>query len=171
MKIVLFRGRPAVGKSTLANALAAQTMLSLLSKDALYDPLALFIEKHQDRNKAVHNVLYSILEQNKDREITFILDFPFQYDEDFLIISNWCNTRKVELKSVLITCSDERLWKKRLEARSENPTPNQLITDFSLLTQYYKGNMQLRPVNGELCIDTVEPVNSLLPKIVSYLSL
>ncbi len=167
MKIILFRGRPGTGKTTLTHAFAEKSHFSILRKDDVYDPVSEYVKDHSDRNKLSHAILYKILESNIHSDTTFILDFAFQNPQDFLIIKNWCNERNVSFKSVLVTCSNESLWAERFNKRVDNPTPNQLITNFEDLKKHY-GVMQLVPEQGELTVDTVQSIDTIMPKVLEY---
>ena len=167
MKIILFRGRPGTGKTTLTHAFAERTHFAVLRKDDIYDPVSEYIKEHSDRNKASHGILYKILESNIHSGTTFILDFAFQNSNDYSIIKDWCAERNIEFKSVLVTCSDEKLWAERLERRAENPTPNQLITSFEGFKKHY-GTMHLEAEVGELVVDTVKLVEEIIPEVLEY---
>jgi hypothetical protein len=72
------------------------------------------------------------------------------------------------LKSILCICSDEKIWADRFNIRKLNPLPNQLITDFAELKNYYK-DLSIKPIHDELVIDTIESVDSIVNKVVAYL--
>ncbi len=168
MKIILFRGRPGTGKTTLTHALGGRTHFPILRKDDIHDPVSMFIPEHVNRSKASYAVLYRILESNIHTDVTFILDFSFQTKGDFSVINDWCKERGVTLKSVLVTCTDEELWAERFNKRADNPAPNQTITNFEGLKKHY-GTLQLALEEGELLIDTVRPIEGLLEEVAEFL--
>lgn len=88
MKVILFRGRPASGKTTISKALGLQLGIPVIHKDDIYNSLAPYISDHTIRNKAAHDTLYAILESNNHAASTVILDFPFQNTVDFLTIES-----------------------------------------------------------------------------------
>lgn len=168
MKIILFRGRPGSGKTTLSHAFAEKTHLPILRKDDFYDPISNYIEGHQKRNTLSHEILYTILESNVHTDTTFILDFAFQTPTDYSLIKNWCLKREVEFKSILVTCSDEKVWAERFNKRSENPLPNQLITNFDELKKHY-GTMEVELEENELMVDTVDSIEVLIQKVEKFI--
>lgn len=168
MKIILFRGRPGAGKTTVSNELAKKTSAPILRKDDIYDVAAQYVLEHQIRNKVSYGALYAILESNIGTDCVFILDYPFQSSEDVAIIENWCKERAIELKSIVVTCTDEELWAKRFNVRADNPLPNQLITNFEDLKKHY-GTMQIIPQEDELLVDTVEPTSVVLEKVLDFI--
>ncbi|EHQ29939.1 AAA family ATPase [Mucilaginibacter paludis] len=169
MKLILFRGRPGTGKTLLSGLLSAQLNLPVIRKDDIYDGLSTLNPDHQQRNSATHHILYAVLKSNAPTTSTLLLDFPFQFDDDIAKLKNWCIENNVELKSIVVTCSDEELWASRFNKRAENPAPNQLITDFKLLKQRY-GEMQLRPGPLELLIDTVNNSSDNIKNIIAFIT-
>jgi len=167
MKIILFRGRPASGKTTISKALGLRMALPVIHKDDIYDSLSSVIAEHSIRNKAAHDILFSILESNTHANATVILDFPFQNSADFSIIESWCAQHKVILKSVLVTCTNEHLWRERLILRSQHPLPNQLIYDFDELKKRY-GSMHVEPHPSELLIDSALLLEDSIRHIIDY---
>ena len=167
MKLILFRGRPGVGKTLLSGLLSQRLNVPVLRKDDMYDHIAFLNTDHGLRNKAAHDVLYAIFKSNAHSSSQFILDFPFQFDADIEQLETWCRANNVELRSILTTCSDEALWAQRLKKRAENPATNQLITDFEEFRKRYS-TMQLEARAGELLIDTVNPANESIAAIINF---
>lgn len=168
MKIILFRGRPGTGKTTLSNAFAKMCHFPIFRKDDIYDSLYLHLDEHDKRSKLSYEILYKILETNLNNNSTFILDFPFQNSADYSIIEKWTTERNINFKSILVTCSDEKLWAERFNIRAENPAPNQLITNFDELKEHYV-TLQIDPEQGELVVDTVESVESNILRVVEFI--
>ncbi|MCX6753253.1 MAG: AAA family ATPase [Candidatus Nomurabacteria bacterium] len=168
MKIILFRGLPGSGKTTMSDFVSKETGVPILRKDDIYDLLSDFIEDHKIKNEISYGSLYSILETNKQTNSVFIVDYPFNKIEHFSIIKDWCKENNVELKSILVTCSDEVVWAERFNTRAESPKPNQLLTNFEELKKHYD-TMQIKPENGELSIDTLNSEESLLNMIKSFI--
>lgn len=168
MKIILFRGRPGSGKTTLTHAYATKTNLPIIRKDDLYDPIARFVPEQLNRNIISHDILYRILESNAHTDATFILDFGFQTPGDFAIIKRWCSNHNVKMKSIVVTCSDEKIWAERFNKRAENPAPNQLITNFEKLKEYY-GDLKIAIEEGELLVDTVNAVDEIVDLVSDFL--
>ena len=112
--IILFRGRPGVGKSTVSNAFAKEQKLLILRKDDIYDSTSMHIEDHTVRNRISYDSLFKILESNISSGTSIILDYPFQRDGEITNLQDWCKERNLHLVSILVTCSDRELWKSRL---------------------------------------------------------
>lgn len=164
MQIILFRGRPGVGKTTLTNEYIKHHPCFLIRKDDLYDIASEVLIKHSDRNKVAYNGLYKMLHTNAASSVSVILDYPFQHDGDMDIIRSWCAKHDIVFKSVLVTCSDKKLWSKRLSARSANPKPNQLVTDYDEFEKMY-GTMQLEPEADELVVDSIDLIETIIEQV------
>ncbi len=162
--IILFRGRPGVGKSTISDAFAKERKLPVLRKDDIYDSAAAYIENTTTRNKISYDSLFKILESNTASATSIILDYPFQKEEELRNLKSWCEGKNLHLVSILVTCSDRELWRSRFNIRSENPKPNQLITNLDELGKHY-GDLNLKPLEDEIVIDTIESVETILRQL------
>ncbi|GIP36491.1 hypothetical protein J2TS4_57010 [Paenibacillus sp. J2TS4] len=80
----------------------------------------------------------------------------------------WLENQKYSFKSILCICSDEKTWADRLNIRKIDPLPNQMITDFDELKKYYT-DLSTKPFDGELVVDTVEAVDSIIDKAIAFL--
>lgn len=140
--------------------------MPVLRKDDIYDAAATYVEDHGIRNKISYDSLFKMLESNISSETSLILDYPFQRDEEVLNLQRWCKERNLQLVSVLVVCSDREIWKSRFNVRSQNPTPNQLITDLDELERHY-GDLILKPLEDEIVIDTVESIEIILKQLAT----
>ena len=141
----------------------------MIRKDDIHDPVSKYIPEHLNRSKASFDVLYKILESNKHSDVTFVLDFSFQSKVDYSIIKTWCDERRIDLKSILVTCSDEKVWAERFNKRANNPLPNQVITNFDDLKEHYV-DLQILPEDGELLVDTVNTVEVIVEKLLKIIT-
>jgi len=164
--IILFRGRPGVGKSTISDEFSKERKLPILRKDDIYDSTASYIDDHVVRSKISYDSLFKILESNIFSGTSIILDYAFQKNEEITNFQKWCENRNLHLVSILVICSDREVWKERFNKRSENPAPNQLITDLDELERYY-GNLVLEPIEGEIVIDSAESIESILKQLAT----
>ncbi|PWK79679.1 putative kinase [Mucilaginibacter oryzae] len=169
MLLILFRGRPGTGKTTMSNLLSSKMEVPIIRKDDIYDQLVSLSSNHDLRNKATFDIIYSIIASNIHSSSTLIVDCPFQFEEDITSFRVWCRDRQVRLKTILVTCSDEHIWSERFKERAKNPAPNQLITDFEVFKKRYK-IMQLQPDEDELLIDTIGPQDQNIKAVLDFLN-
>lgn len=167
-ELILFRGRPGVGKTTISDLLSAKLNIPIIRKDDFYDIIAEYNPDHEQRNRMSYGILYQLLETNSRVDQSLVLDFPFNKQEDMDRFKNWLQERGYMLKSILCVCSNEAIWAERFNQRQLNPLPNQLITDFQKLKQHY-GDLRIEPMPDELVVDTVEPLETILERITSYI--
>jgi hypothetical protein len=133
----------------------------------LYDVSSEVVPEHSDRNRFAYNGLYKMLERNTASSATIVLDYPFQHEGDIELIRNWCVKHSVKFQSVLVTCSSKELWSNRLLARSQNPAPNQLVTNYDTFEKMY-GTMIIKPEKGELVVDTVNNLDAILKTVDNF---
>ncbi|CAG7615565.1 AAA family ATPase [Paenibacillus allorhizosphaerae] len=167
-EVILLRGRPGVGKTTISDRLGPMLNVPIIRKDDFYDVISDYNDNHEQRNKVSYGILFRLLQTNASTNMRYILDFPFNKEEEMNHFKLWLESRDYGLKSILCTCSDEKIWAERFNKRKSNPLPNQLITDFDELKSYYKV-LSIQPMDGELVIDTVESMDSIMDQIKVYL--
>lgn len=63
-KVIVFRGKAGVGKTTISNEVGKQLNIPIIRKDDIYDSIATYITNHENRNKACYDTLHKILESN-----------------------------------------------------------------------------------------------------------
>lgn len=168
-EVILLRGRPGVGKTTVSNSLQARLHVPIIRKDDIYDAVAGYNDSHELRNRMSYDILYNMLETNRLLHGRVILDFPFNRAEDMRRFDERVREQGLSLRPILCVCSDERIWAERFEARKLAPRPNQLITDFEELKRHY-GDLSIDPIEGELIVDTVENIGAILERILDYLN-
>lgn len=167
--VILFRGRPGVGKTAVSNRLSERLRCPVIRKDDIYDVLAGTVDGHDSRNRLSYGILYKMLESNASNRSSVILDFPFNREDEMKAFRMWLRDKGIALVSVLCTCSDEKLWASRFEVRKDNPLPNQLITDFEQLKRHYGGDLTIAPIEGELVVDTVEHLERIVEKVATLI--
>lgn len=140
----------------------------VLHKDDLYDASACVVQEHSSRNKLCFDFLFRLLQTVIDSDASIILDFGFNNNDDVLGLDQWVKEKGGELKIIHCICSDETIWSKRLVERSENPLPNQLITNLSDLNEYYR-NLPTFFLENELVLDTVNELESLIDQAEKFI--
>ncbi len=166
--VILFRGRPGVGKTTISNAFATEREIPILRKDDIYDISALYISDHKTRNKISYDSMFKILETNSLFNTQIVLDFPFNKEGEIKNLYDWCNNHNMRLISALVICSDRKIWESRFNKRSENPTPNQLITNLNELEKHY-GDLNVTSLKDEIVLDTINSTEDILKQLETHI--
>ncbi len=169
MKIILLRGLAASGKSTLAKKLIDSIEgSSLWSKDTLFD---VCLENDLEvglSNKITYTYLYENIRYNAKSNSTLLIDGTFSREHDIQNVKDCCSENDIELKTILVTCSDETEWRRRFDERAKNPLPNQTITDYDEMEKYY-GSMQVEALEGEYVYDSCGDIDVQVQMILKYL--
>lgn len=164
-KVILFRGKAGVGKTTLSNIVGKALNIPIIRKDDIYDSIAGYIDDHEMINRACYNTVYKILETNIANDIDVIVDAGFHYIDQVLRFKTWVTGKKADFVPLLCVCSDEELWKQRFNRRGINPKANNLITDFEKLKLHYE-DLITHPLGDEIILDTVDNLDSLKDKAI-----
>jgi 2-phosphoglycerate kinase len=168
-KVILFRGKAGVGKSHLSSFVGQALNIAIIRKDDIYDSIAEYVEKHDDRNEICHETINRFLTTNISCGTDVIVDTSCHYINQVLDFKEWVLGQGAGVKSIVCICSDERLWANRFNKRKLDPKPNNLITDFEVLRGHYK-NLNTDAIDGELILDTVEDINELIKKAIQYIN-
>ena len=169
-RIILFRGKPGVGKTTLSNAVSKRLGIAVIRKDDIYDALAEFVGEHSVRNDICQQTMFRILSTNIQNGVDTIVDHSLHYPNPIRDFQDWVHKQEADLVSILLTCSDEEVWKQRFNQRKFNPKPNNLITDFDELKAHY-GSLYTEPIEGELVVDSLGDLDALTRQVLQFLKI
>lgn len=164
-KVILFRGKAGVGKTTVSNIVGKTLNIPIIRKDDIYDSISGYIDNHEMINKACYNTIYKILDTNITNGVDVIVDAGFHYMDQVLNFKTWVTGKKADFVPLLCVCSDEELWKQRFNRRRMNPQANNLIIDFEQLKLHY-GDLVTHPLDNEIILDTVDNLDSLKDKAI-----
>jgi adenylate kinase family enzyme len=167
-RVILFRGKPGVGKTTTSNAVSKLLNIAILRKDDIYDGISRNVTDHEIRNQICDVLLKNLIKTNIENNCDIIVDNSCHYINQFQDFKKWVEIQNGELKSILIICSNEETWKNRFSKRKLNPKPNNIITDFETLKEHY-GSLKTESVEGELMLDSINEMEWLTQKTVQWL--
>ncbi len=154
-KIILFRGKAGVGKTLLSTQLASRIKVPIIRKDDIFDTIFDYIDDNSLRNKASYELIYNLVNTNLECGTDIIIDCPFHFNNQLLEFRHRIESRKGIFRPILVTCSNEELWKDRFNLRKINPSPNNLITDFEEMKKHYESKgINSVPLEGELVLDS-----------------
>lgn len=169
LNIILLRGLAASGKTTLMNKIKGDNPKhSTWSKDEIFDVLLSEGVEWSLANKETYNRLFEFIRANKNTGNTLLVDAPYYREEDYRFFVKFCNDLDVSFRSVLVTCSNEEQWRQRFNQRSKNPKPNQTITDYDEMKNYY-GSMYIEPIRGEFVFDSCDSSGNQYKNLIDYL--
>jgi hypothetical protein len=163
-KLYIFRGKAATGKSVITDLISKEFNICVLRKDDIYDMLDEKDLDHASKNRLSYNILAKMINTNLKCNCDLIVDIGLAnpiYLNEFL---DKIDLSKSHVKNFLCICSDEEEWKRRIELRILNPTPNQLFTSADDAIRYYRSNIAV-PIQDEIVLDSSEDILDNLEKV------
>jgi 2-phosphoglycerate kinase len=162
----LFRGKAATGKTTISDMLSRKLGLSVFRKDTVYDATSEFISDHSTLSKISYNVLTKIIQTNIDLNNDFIVDIALPHNPMAMQFFNGIDFKDSKVYHFLFTCSDDDVWKERMQARTINPLPNQNFKSVEEAWNHY-ANYDISAMKTEIVIDSMENLDDIFSKIMN----
>jgi Guanylate kinase len=164
--VYIFRGKAAVGKTTLSNMLAVKLSIPVIRKDDVVDALKTTngIDKSLINNEVYYNILHKLIQTNLDLGTDLILDLALGDRKNAKCFFDRLDFRNNNVLWFFITCSDVNEWERRHMKRLKKPKPNQTFDSFSSVIEHYK-NADLNPFEYEHVIDSVDKLEKCFETI------
>jgi predicted kinase len=166
--LLLFKGHPATGKSTLANALARHLAWPLIDKDDIKDHTYAL----PDGGQLVYTIMWQIVRHQLQLGLSVIVDSPLSYSTTYRTGEELALRVRARLL-VVETCVPEEVWWARLEARIEEAQSHRTSgwDAMQRLLDSYGGSWQY-PIMSEryLIVDTTQPIAENVQQIVRFLA-
>jgi predicted kinase len=161
--LVLLRGRPGTGKSTLADAFGRHLRAAVIDKDDIKDILD---TRYRDEwvGGFSYEIMLRIAERCLSQGIDVICDSPLTYPDLYeraVALAARYESRVLAIRTV---CSDQNVWRGRLEARTEFPDHRMKFFDAQQLL-----NEERYVVPDELVVDTARPLDACLRDVLALI--
>ncbi len=166
--LILFKGHPGTGKSTLAVALARALHWPLIDKDDIKD----FIYALPGGNVLAYEIMWQIARRQLEVGVSVIVDSPLSYPTSYATGQELVATYGARLL-VIETTLAENLWYARLEARRQQQQTHR-IASWDAMQQAliaYADSWRF-PIASQkhLLVDTSKPVDQLVQSIIDHLT-
>lgn len=154
--LVLMKGFPASGKSSLAAELSRRLLWPIIDKDDIKD----YTLNLENGNSLAYDIMWSIARRQLSLAHSIIVDSPLTYPEAFADGRDLAHQYGAELL-VIETRLDERVWRERLAQRDPLQSAHKIAswTDMQRLLRRYDGCWQYEiPSDVHLVVDGTEPI-------------
>jgi predicted kinase len=169
LTLLLFKGHPATGKSTLAKALAQRLGWPLIDKDDIKDHL--YRLPNTNSGHLSYEILWQIVNHQLALGLSVIADTTLSYPQSYAKGAELAAAHGARVV-VVETQLAEQPWRARLEARRDQPTTHRTTgwDAMQTLLAEYDGSWQY-PIAPEhhLIVDTSLPTAQLVQSIVDFL--
>jgi predicted kinase len=166
--LLLFKGHPATGKSTLANAVARQLAWPLIDKDDIKDHTYAL----PNGGQLAYTIMWQIVRHQLELGLSVIVDSPLSYPTSYQTGQELAHGVCARLL-VIETCVPLAAWQARLDARLGGAQSHRTSgwSAMQTLLASYGGSWQY-PIAPEsyLTVDTTQPTAANVEKIVEFLA-
>ena len=120
--LILLKGHPGCGKSTLGQRIASLLRCPLIDKDDARDslhPLALLSNPGSDLNAISYDIMLRYVDTQLRLKLNVLCDSPLSRVELFHRAIAICESHSAQVTVIEVECKDEATWKQRLETRGQ----------------------------------------------------
>lgn len=148
--------------------MSQELKISVLRKDDIYDMLSVKDLEHSIKNRLSYNIMAKNINTNLRNNCDIIIDIALANSDHFSEFLSNLDLQGSHVIKFLCICSIEEVWRKRMEERIKNPTPNQLFKTVDEAVRYYT-RYDIAPAKEEIIIDSSQSLPEILEKIKSEL--
>jgi len=167
--LVTMKGLAGSGKSTLARTLSRHFSWPLIDKDDVKD----LLDSHTSAaGFLAYDIMFNIARRQLSQELNVICDSPLTgrvaYDHARAIATE----TDASLAILECICSDESIWKQRINGRKALQLPAHHQSDWDAF-QVFLRQSHLQEhytiAHPYLIVDTVQPLHECLTKVIAWL--
>jgi predicted kinase len=165
--LLLLKGHPATGKSTLARALARRLAWPLVDKDAIKD----HTYQLPQGNVLAYEIMWEVVRHQLEIGLSVVVDSPLSYPLAYATGQALAEEFAARLL-IVETQLHETDWRQRLEERLQQPPTHRVAgwADMQKLLLDYNASWAYAVDAGHhLIVDTSRPPETLVQSIVDHL--
>ena len=159
--IYIFRGKAATGKTTITNRLSKEMHIPVLRKDDIYDALSIHSIEHSQKNNISYDIMAKTVQTNIELDNDLILDIALPHKLYAMNFLSKINFDDAKVYNFLCICSDDNIWRERIDKRCKNPMPHQIFADAHEAEKYYNG-FDISPLDDEIIIDSIYDLDKII---------
>ena len=167
--LILFTGLPGTGKSTLARLTATRLHAPLLSPDYLMD-FAIprhMLECAEPFWDDLYGIMFSLADAQLALRISVVLDGMFR-EQGRTMAQRLAARRNARFRAIHTHCSDEAIWRERVQRRMETALPNETPASWEGVQQSRESYQPWNRTDA-LFVDTVNGLDENMASVLDYL--
>ncbi len=167
MKLVIMKGLPGTGKSSLAAAISRRLQWPLIDKDDVKDVLPMALGS---AGALAYEVMWQVVRRQLQQGLSVIADSPLSHPESFTRASSLAAETSATLAMIECICPDERDWQLRIEQRKSLNLPEHHQVDWERFQAVRANQPPAYPIScPHVQLNTLRPVDELVLEACTWL--
>ena len=169
MWLIVMRGLPGCGKSTLSRALSKHLNWPLIDKDDVRDMLG---DEIPGIGGLAYEIMFNVARRQLLQGLNVICDSPLVARVSYDRAKAIANETQAYLAVIECACSDESLWRSRITERKTQGLPTHHQTDWDSFQEYrrfYLSQANYALLRPHLVVDTAKPLHDCFAEILAWL--
>ena len=169
--LILFSGLAGTGKSTLANVVARELKMPIISFDYFIDyalPRHMLIDPGKWTNQDVFDMMNQLAEQQLGLGVSVVLDAVYFSQASRDLVRHVAEKSKTRFCAIHTFCSDKEIWRRRVMARADNTSPDETPAKWETIIAELD---EFDPWNEDdaLFVDAICPIDENKQRVIRYL--
>ena len=168
--LIVMRGGPGAGKSTLARAIARSLRIPLIDKDDIKDIIDPAMAETKVAGMLAYECMWRVAERQLALGMSAIADSPLTGEMGYQRMATLRERYNMPVLVIHCACSDDTLWRERIEARQAIPDlPAHHTTHWPGIAALRAFDQPAHPWDPVLTLDTAAASKSLLSTALAFI--